>query len=55
MTPTTARRWRGFMIGAGVYLLIILFFSSDTYLMKFKGGDVSFRDQFTYYAERWLS
>ena len=56
MTPKTARRWRALLIGLGVYILIILFFSTDTYFSsKIKGMNISFREQFIYYAERWLS
>jgi len=55
MKPDAVRRWRVFLIGLGVYLLIILLFSSDSYVMKFKKADINFRDQFFFYAERWLS
>jgi two-component system LytT family sensor kinase len=55
MTPSSSRRWRGFLIGSGVYLLIILFFSSDAYFSKFRGGSVSFREGITFYSERWLA
>jgi len=56
MTPITARRWRAFLIGLGIYVLIILFFSTDTYFSsKVRSINISFREQVVYYSERWLS
>ena len=55
MMPTNARRWRAFLIGLGVYVLIILFFSSDAYFVsKVKGVNLNFGNQLIYYATRWL-
>jgi two-component system LytT family sensor kinase len=55
MKKTTARRGRAILIGLAVYVLIILFFSTDTYFAnKFKGVNLLFREQLVFYAERWL-
>ena len=52
---TNARRWRAFLIGLGVYILIILFFSSDAYFVnKIKGMNRGFHGQLAYYTSRWL-
>ena len=54
--PTNARRRRAFLLGLGVYILIILFFSTDAYFSsKLKGMKIGFFGQIVYYTERWLS
>jgi len=56
MKKTSGRRGRAILIGLAVYVLIILFFSTDAYFSsKLKGMKIGFFAQIVYYVERWLS